>query len=147
MSYINDLWGSGFADASTDKIALEDRRAGGVKTTFDPCPEGYRVPELRFFDDILSLNEGKLVSADRDRLYGYRLDTGASTSYFPAAGYISSAKNGAGALTNESYWCMYWTNSSAVLNAPYMFAEGTGKLSWKFGVRGHLLPVRCLKEK
>lgn len=147
MSYINDLWGSGFADASTAKVAQEDRRAGGVKTAFDPCPEGYRVPELRYLDDILSLNEGKLVSADRDRLYGYRLDTGASTTYFPAAGYISSAKDGAGSLTNEGYWCMYWTNSSAVLNAPYLFAEGTGKLSWKFGVRGHLLPVRCLREK
>ncbi len=147
MSYINDLWGSGFADASTAKVAQEDRRAGGVKTAFDPCPEGYRVPELRYLDDLLSLNEGKLISADRDRLYGYHLNTGVSTTYFPAAGYISSAKDGAGSLTNESYWCMYWVNSSAVLNAPYLFAEGTGKLSWKFGVRGHLLPVRCLREK
>lgn len=146
MSYINDLWGSGYADASTDKVAFEDRRAGSVKTAFDPCPEGYRVPELRYLDDILNINSGKLAAADRDRLYGYNLSTGASTSYFPAAGYVSSAKDGAGSLTNEGYWCMYWTNSTAVLNAPYMFIEGTGKIAWKFGVRGHLLPVRCLKE-
>ncbi len=147
MTYINDLWGSGFASADVTKIASENRRVEGVKTAFDPCPEGYRVPDLCHMDALLQINSGKLAAADRDKYYGFVLDTGKSTGYFPAAGFVSSAKEGAAAVTNESYWCMYWTSSAATLNAPYLYADATGKPSWKFGVRGHLLPVRCLKMK
>lgn len=149
QTYVNELWGSSYAGTVADNIVSESLRVPGVKTAYDPCPEGYRVPDACHLNSLAALNSGKLPSSDRDRLYGYTFSTGKTTNYFPAGGYVDSAKADAGAVTNEGYWGLWWTSCASGQNAMAMYAQAGGNVQMTLGgtgIRGRLMSVRCLKE-
>ena len=149
QTYINELWGSNYAGTALDNIVSESLRVPGVKTAYDPCPEGYRVPDAVHLNSLSELNNGKLAAATRDQYYGYRFNTGVTTNYFPAAGYVDSAKADAGALAYEGYWGLYWSSCASGQNSSAMYAQAGGSVAMTTGgtgIRGRLMSVRCIKE-
>ncbi len=150
QTYINELWGSSYAGTSIGNIISESLRIPGVKTAYDPCPEGYRVPDASHLNALAEMNSGKLAAATRDQYYGYRFSTGVTTVYFPAAGYVNSAKADAGSLTNEGYWGLYWSSCASGQNSSAMYSAAGGSVTMTTGgtgIRGNLMSVRCLKEQ
>ena len=149
QTYINELWGSSYAGTVLGNIVSESLRIPGVKTAYDPCPEGYRVPDASQLNALTELNNGKLAGNTRDQYYGYRFNTGVTTNYFPAAGYVDSAKADAGALAYEGYWGLYWSSCASGQNSSAMYAQAGGSVAMTTGgtgIRGRLMSVRCLKE-
>lgn len=149
QSYVNELWGSSYAGTVIDNIVSESLRIPGVKTAYDPCPAGYRVPDASHLNALSELNNGKLPGSTRDQYYGYHFNTGVTTNYFPATGYVNSAKADAGSLTNEGYWGMYWSSCASGQNSSAMYAQAGGSVAMTTGgtgIRGNLMSVRCLKE-
>lgn len=145
MSYINELWGFPYSATDPDRIVAENMTVSGVKTVYDPCPEGYRIADLKHLYGLLSLNGSTL--SGRDTYYGYYFRTGDGDSevFFPAAGYVSSRFEDATALCYETYWGLYWTSASGLSNTHLFRIDGQQYAQIGNDLRGQMLSVRCLK--
>lgn len=148
LSYIGELWGFHYSVGDMGRLVAENQLRNGVKTVYDPCPEGYRVADVKHIKGLVVQNEGKLT--ERDRYYGYHFDTGVSgtSTYIPASGWVKSSTGDGGALYYEGYWGMLWSSSSTVSNAHYLYLHNASTAI--FGdsntcVRGNMCPVRCVK--
>lgn len=112
----------------------------GVKTIYDPCPEGYRVA------DPMCFSMGwKKDKASCDANYGYEFvtDGGSSKTMFFTSGYLSTNANGVEYL---EYRGGLWTNapvSGKGLRFYYNNADvkNSDGMAYTTG-----LPVRCMKE-
>lgn len=63
---------------------------GSVKTVYDPCPAGYRVPDARHFAEMKFTSK-----AECDANYGMLLAVNGedTKSYFPTSGYLEANKH------------------------------------------------------
>ena len=144
---VNGLWG--YAEvhgSSSDALKVKST----VKTVYDPCPVGYKVPALGYLSTIGSLNDkSKAVSGK-----GYNMSTGASTIFFPYSGYVRVSK-ATDANDYQSYRGYLWTvNNRSDSQGAYIFwynADGIQANKNSTGANiytycGDALPVRCIKE-
>ena len=145
MSYINELWGFPYAATDPERIVAENSTVSGVKTVYDPCPEGYRIADIKHLYGLLSLNGSTL--SGRDSYYGYHFRTGSgeTTIFMPAAGYVSSKFEDATALCYETYWGMYWTSATGLANTHLFRIDGQTYAQIQNSLRGQMHSVRCLK--
>lgn len=142
----NALWGN-------NSIYDNENTVFGVKTVYDPCPEGYRVPDFRHLDVIaqknLAANGLGGIVPDKTacaELAGYNLLLDSDASYYSVGGLLNVSKGADGCMQYLEYrgyiWesCvasdkqgadMSWNNSS--INAKQVNNKATG------------LPVRCVK--
>lgn len=112
----------------------------GVKTIYDPCPEGYRVA------DPMCFSMGwKKDKASCDANYGYEFvtDGGSSKTMFFTSGYLSTNAN---CVEFLEYRGGLWTNapvSGKGLRFYYNNADvkNSDGMAYTTG-----LPVRCMKE-
>jgi hypothetical protein len=128
--------------ASRDNTLWGHDANGGIKTIYDPCPAGWRVP----------VNSG--MSADTSPWYGFTKDNGGTfangynwgtNAVYPAAGNRS---NSSGSLYRVGTGGYYWSAS------PYSSASGTSLLLFDSGTvyvfnnahRASGLSVRCSQE-
>lgn len=144
---VNGLWGyAGVDGSSSDALKVKST----VKTVYDPCPAGYKVPALGYLSTIGSLNDkSKAVSGK-----GYNMSTGASTIFFPYSGYVRVSKT-TKANDYQSYRGYLWTvNNRSDSQGAYIFwynADGIQANKNSTGANiytycGDALPVRCIKE-
>jgi hypothetical protein len=144
---VNGLWG--YAEvhgSSSDALKVKST----VKTVYDPCPVGYKVPALGYLSTIGSLNDkSKAVSGK-----GYDMSTGTSTIFFPYSGYVRVSKT-TKSNDYQSYRGYLWTvNNRSDSQGAYIFwynADGIQANKNSTGANiytycGDALPVRCIKE-
>ena len=146
---VNGLWGyAGVHGSSSDALKVKST----VKTVYDPCPSGYKVPALGYLSTIGSLNtKDKAVEGK-----GYTMSTGSSETFFPYSGYVRVCRN-SDAKSNDyqSYRGYLWTvNNRSDTQGAYIFwynADGIQANKNSIGANiytycGDALPVRCIKE-
>lgn len=145
-SYVGELWGFHYSSNSIDRLVSENKLRNGVKTVYDPCPAGYKVADVKHIKGLVEQNAEKLTS--RDKFYGYHFDTGASTTYIPASGWVKSGIADNLALCYEGYWGMLWSSASGLMNVNYMYLHSASSAVFADShvcVRGNMCPVRCVK--
>lgn len=113
-------------NSGTDWLSPKDDSLwgdGDLKTVWDPCPEGWRVPS---WEQLEGLNEG--------------WDLGS----FPYLGYLGMN----GTLQDEFFVSLYWTRSTQDEYAKSLYSlKGSGQiLEQQNNARALALPVRCVKE-
>lgn len=112
----------------------------GVKTIYDPCPEGYRVA-----DPMCYSMDWKKDKAFCDANYGYDFvtDGGSSKSTFATSGYLSTTSN---AMEYLEYRGAVWTNAP-VGGKGLRFYFNNASVKNNDGMPfTNGLPVRCVKE-
>lgn len=144
---VNGLWGyAGVYGSSSDALKVKST----VKTVYDPCPAGYKVPALGYLSTIGTLN----TKDDAVSGKGYNMSTGASTIFFPYSGYVRVSKT-TKANDYQSYRGYLWTvNNRSDSQGAYIFwynADGIQANKNSTGANiytycGDALPVRCIKE-
>ena len=145
----NTLWNS-----STEDVP--------VKTVYDPCPAGWRVPtnaELVSLVNGLTAGEVETVqttgqwtdnSEDSNHsglkgfwFYGNTTENTGSKVFFPAAG---SLIHYTGSAVNREYVGEYWSSSVHNSNAWIISFSSNGKVSLSSPGREYGQSVRCVKE-
>lgn len=144
---VNGLWGHDVLYGSSGDA---NKVKNTVKTVYDPCPEGYKVPALVYLTSIGSLNNTSNAVSGQ----GYNMGTGSSTTFFPYGGYVRVSKT-ARANDYQTSRGYIWTaiNRSDTQGA-YIFRynkdgiqqnkNATGANIYTYC--GDALPVRCIKE-
>ena len=150
------LWGNPNKVATID--ATHANTAGYVKTMYDPCPVGWRMPAQDTWTNFTTthgntwtLSEFNVVTkttAAFDASVGWVFYTGGTpaTAYYPAAGYRHDAS---GALTNVSTYGYYWSSSSYAagnINAGFLYFNSGYVSPLGSGGRAAGLSVRCVQE-
>ena len=105
-----------------------DVKENGVKTLYDPCPVGYRVPSVHSW--IFKRNNNRTNLYNSNYYYNSR--------YVPYQGYdgIDAGKTsyGSESFTSESpyygFWVDYTVNESSTAPAIVKFGEGNDRTKW-----------------
>ena len=144
---INGLWGyDGVLGSSEEAKKVKST----VKTVFDPCPEGYKVPALVYLTSIGDKNTKSAAVSGK----GYNMSTGSSTTFFPYGGYVRVCKTER-ANDYQMYRGYIWTAiNRSDTQGVYLFRynqDGIQINTDKIGASiytycGDALPVRCIKE-
>ena len=144
---VNGLWGyAGVHGSSSDALKVKST----VKTVYDPCPAGYKVPALGYLSTIGALNTKSNAVSGK----GYNMSTGTSTIFFPYSGYVRVSKT-TKANDYQSYRGYLWTvNNRSDSQGAYIFwynADGIQRNTETIGANiytycGDALPIRCIKE-
>lgn len=113
------------------------------KSIYDPCPVGWRVPDNGVWskiDDYIDLNTYDSTNSGIN--FSGKLG-GASTIWYPAAGYIKHFNE----IANVNYDGLYWSASPDGYCAYRFFFDSLGNDSYQgSNNRAHALSVRCLQE-
>jgi len=114
---------------------VDDSLWGVVKTIYDPCPSGWRVPnDATFYGS-------HPFSATSPGFIGYIFD---STLSFPAAGYIHYQ----GVILPPATGGAYWFSNRILNNAGWSISFGSPFVGIGYGnmAKALGLSVRCVKE-
>lgn len=125
----DDLWGG----------------VSGIKSVYDPCPEGWRVP--------FSFKDGyspwyKMNATQPSNYYGrwtvgwYWNNTAYKLGWYPASGYRSGESGSIFSVKTEGY---YWTAMSSG-NYAYMFYFNINNVFMSHNFRSTSCSIRCVKE-
>ncbi len=127
---------------------------GAAKTLNDPCPPGYKVPEITAWEGICASNnyvEG--ISAWDDPNFGMSVVFGGRTDWYPAQGYrFHSFGSIAGLRSSNGGSGYYWSSTAAGRKSRNLFfrrqlttSSGSLNLSLdNFRSAGYC--VRCCRE-
>ena len=128
----DDLWNSG-TDSSP------------VKTKYDPCPEGWRVPTYAELDRLNnSYSSFKTVGDQKGRYFcgDYTCLDKAPQVFFPAA----DRRNGSGGSAgNRGDSGIYWSSRPSNTNANYLYFR-SGGVGMSYDDRANGQSVRCVQE-
>ena len=113
----NDLWGK-----------------GTLKTVYDPCPVGWRVPAFTIWE---SLTTSSFVW--NSSVYGRTTGSG---NFYPAAG----SRNSGGSISGAGEFGYYWSALIKPNNQPGDLYFGNSSVSSTSNVRANGYSVRCVKE-
>ncbi len=128
----NALWGNAAGTVEAGR---------GVKTVYDPCPAGYRVPELLVYAGLTDKDKSNCNAQ-----YGHMFDVdgAGTTSYFATSGYLNKNAHKTMYLEYRGY---LWANVAGEKNA-YRFYLNNADVNWsKEMERASGIPVRCVKMK
>ena len=133
----NALWGNTWVPAAATDIYTTDVK--GIKTVYDPCPAGYRIPDYRAFDG-LEFTSKELC----DSQYGHVYATGVEgvTSYYPTAGFVEKNVDNIKYLEYRGY---YWTNIPGGTGAYSRMCNNANGSKGSGLDRAVASSVRCLK--
>jgi hypothetical protein len=129
--------------ASRDNTLWGHASDGGIKTIYDPCPSGWRVPVNYNMSTASSPWNGFTSSNGGTFANGYNWGTNA---VYPAAG---NRNYSSGSLNNVGTYGLYWSaspNSSTSYGALGLyFGSGTVSVGYNAG-RANGISVRCSQE-
>lgn len=119
------------------------RSSAGMKTAYDPCPAGWRVPMAIDFNLMLNAAKTKYWSSSAK---AYVFSDGESTLTLPAAGQRAGDTAEAPA-TGRGTNGFYWT-SVATTDGTYSlsFDASGAKVGTGYSERQRGMAVRCVKE-
>ena len=121
----NGLWGN------------SDGLTKNVKTVYDPCPEGYCVPDQNCYQGFTFTSK-----TECDNNYGHLfVIDGSQTSYFPTGGYLDK---GANKIAYQEYRGYQWTSNPGTTGA-YYFYYNNANLNFTGLDRASAASVRCVK--
>ena len=128
----DDLWNSGTED-------------NPVKTEYDPCPEGWRVPTYPELAQLTNSYSSFMTVGDQKGRYfcgDYTYLDNAPQVFFPAAGYRNSRDGNAGSRGDTGN---YWSSRpySFYGNRLYFYIS---KVSMSYDYRATGSSVRCVQE-
>ena len=125
----DNLWNSGTED-------------NPVKTEFDPCPEGWRVPTRNELDKLNNNSFWTTVGDQKGRYFSgdYTYLDNAPQVFFPAAG----SRIGGDADFRGNYG-RYWSSHPVNPDASYLYSKSSGPDMYR-GSRANGLSVRCVQE-
>ena len=128
----DDLWNSGTESAP-------------VKTKYDPCPEGWRVPTYAELDELNNNYSSFMTVGEQQGRYlcgDYTYLDNAPQIFFPAAGgrYYDD-----GDAYSRGYSGLYWSSRPSSTRARYLFF-GSSDVSMYIGSRAFGSSVRCVQE-
>ena len=139
-------------DSSTDNTRWQSS-----KTTYDPCPPGYRVPEggvngvwSKAFDSSSSFDKNAYDSTNKGFNFGSsgkgikKLSKSVSTCWYPVAGYLYSSFGSLGSVGSSG---LYWSCSPDGDNAcrlGFYYSGSVYPSNSSVRALGH--SVRCMKE-
>ena len=130
----------------TDDIWNSGTESSPVKTKYDPCPEGWRVPtdsELRKLSNNYSLfGAGQLNQKGRYFSGDYTYLDGCPEVFFPAAGYRSYRDGNA---DDRGYYGCYWSSRPGYY-ANYLYFLSSSVHMYNGGNRAMGNSVRCVQE-
>ena len=133
---------SDWVDPQDDKLWNSGTESKPVKTEYDPCPEGWRVPT---YAELNELCKNRSAWTSEDDKPGYWFSGASSYTdevpqvFFPAAGYRYD-----GDAYNRGRYGSYW--SSRPINTAFnlIFNNGTAAMNYNFRAYGY--SVRCVQE-
>ena len=135
-----------WVDPQDSKLLNSGTESKPVKTEYDPCPEGWRVPTYAELDE-LNNNYSSWTTDDNGQIGIWFSGPNSYTStvpqvFFPAAGY----RNLVGAAYNRGNYGHYWSSSPY---SPYAlslyFRSGDVNMSSSYR-RASGYSVRCVQE-
>lgn len=121
----NGLWGN------------SDGLTKNVKTVYDPCPEGYCVPDQNCY---LGFTFTSKTECDNNYGHLFVID-GSQTSYFPTGGYLDK---GANKIAYQEYRGYQWTSNPGTTGA-YYFYYNNANLNFTGMDRASAASVRCVR--
>ena len=130
--YKDDLWNSGTED-------------NPVKTEYDPCPEGWRVPTYAELDRLNNGRSSSMTVGDQKGRYfcgDYTYFDNAPQVFFPAAGYRDYYDGGADDRGRYGY---YWSSRPNSSGAFGLNISNVDMLSYLYH-RAYGYSVRCVQE-
>ncbi|MBO7070964.1 MAG: hypothetical protein J6W09_06700 [Bacteroidales bacterium] len=143
------LWGapSGYAISSSENIL--SYAAGFQKSVYDPCPEGYMVPQAYYFS-------GLTVNTSSRQGYCAKLNyNGTNWTYFSLPGFVASSESEIVAGTTKTttagtygwLWCSnpYGTGGWAGCRFEVSYTSSKVSLGKGYGASSACLPVRCMR--
>ena len=128
----DDLWNSGTKD-------------NPVKTEYDPCPEGWRVPTYAELDELNNNYSSFMTVGGQKGRYlcgDYTYLDNAPQIFFPAAGYRS---DDGGSARDRGYQGYYWSSRLYDTLANRLFFYGSD-VTMGSGFRARGFSVRCVQE-
>ena len=145
-----------YTNAFTDRLTVMNDflwNDGGLKTELDPCPKGWKVPEVLNADSPWFLTRaggGKLPSDYTSQAFdkGFKFEDVAKGNVmgnYPATGYICSINK---VQMNVSSSGRVWTSSAAnsgIGVSTFEFSK-TEINPWAVARRSHGYAVRCVQE-
>lgn len=121
----NGLWGN------------SDGQTRNIKTVYDPCPEGYYVPDRDCYQGFTFTSK-----AACDNNYGHLfVFNGTQTSYFPTGGYLDRNAN---KIAYQEYRGYQWTSNPGTTGA-YYFYYNNANINFTGMDRAAAASVRCVK--
>ena len=136
-----------WVDPRNDELWNSGTESNPVKTEYDPCPDGWRVPTYAELSE-LSKNHSSWTSENGQSGYWF---SGASSYtetvpqlFFPAAGY---RYYGDGNANGRCYYGFYWSSRPYNYGSlAYYLTFGSSLVSIDFNYRAYGYSVRCVQE-
>ena len=128
-------------DSSTDNTRWTT--SSSVKSIYDPCPAGWRVPDGGRNGIWSKAGFGTTTYDSTNKGMSFSISS-PSTTWYPASGYRSRNDGGLG---NVGYNGNYWCASPYSNNAYYLSFSDTGYVGPSYSdSRAYGFSVRCLQE-
>ena len=119
-----------------------------IKTDYDPCPEGWRVPTTVELSDLASIRSDFTYDAGLRGMWfsggGYDVKLSDSQVFLPASGFRSNYDGG---LANVGYYGSYWSASPHSSSVFFLYFDYNGNvIPSNYNNRAFGYSVRCLQE-
>ena len=143
------LWGAK-SDYRGETSNLGVKQNGFVKTVYDPCPEGYMIPQTYHFSGLTISNDGNLTDS-KGALLKY---DGTNESYYPLPGIFRPNDT---VVSGESKTYAFGTNGLYQTSNPYgttgwassffrvQYANSAINVATTYQALSRAMSVRCLK--
>ena len=142
--YMTDSSTYDWLSPQNDKLWNSGTESNPVKTEYDPCPEGWRVPTYAELEELF-LNRSSWTTEYGQN--GYRFSDASSYTetvpqvFFPAAGYCFVIN---GSADNRGNLGTYWSSSPYDYYACVLyFYDGPATVSYSYRAYGY--SVRCVQ--
>ena len=134
-----------WVDPQDSKLLNSGTESKPVKTEYDPCPEGWRVPTYAELDE-LNNNYSSWTTDDNGQIGIWFSGPNSYTStvpqvFFPAAGY----RYGDGDASNRGYYGLYWSSRTFNTSAYYLYFRSS-YVNMNNNYRANGYSVRCVQE-
>ena len=155
LSWFNNFWNA----AETLSSSLEDNQNTAVKTIYDPCPYGYKLPSGRFatgfstdgnnhyagsdstqyqYFNVIDVNGSGTIDAS-DFVNGWTMKKNSSDTvglYFPAAGGRDRESGGLGNVGSNGNWWTFAPYSQTIARSLGFGSAYMGPLSYYYRAYG-----------
>lgn len=131
--------------ASCDYLWNAGTEENPLKTEYDPCPEGWRVPT---YSEARRLTQNRSELIYKDNMFGYYVSGSVPYSsdvpqiYLEGIGYRQSNGN----ADYRGYANGFWTSTGGYNNESYYFYSYSSRNGITTDVRSNGYSVRCVKD-